>query len=228
MVNQLTARALVPLYEIDASDEEKEVQAAAHVVATVADKLHRLTSAYGEWRAFDVPAFFDLYPEQVALLVHLTERVTAVHVTFYADLLLPSFQRTERYWAEEFFPAYQAAYPFTQYTDKRSSYTEHFLEITQPKLIAYWDRLRSVVQQVRNHLSEDIGFLAAAGGSEERAQWRRYWPDRPANGLDRQLLTPLAQIPTLTLSIAFPLPAHRQPGRMRRLRRMWQRKGWQR
>jgi hypothetical protein len=225
---RLEAVPLVPLYQVDSGDEANEVSSATHVLATVTDKLRRLASAYGEWQFFDAPAFFDLYPEQVELLLHLHEGVTMVHVTFYADLLLPSFQRTEQYWAREFFPAYQAAHPFTQRTDLRSAYTAHFFEITQPKMVAYWQRTLSVVEAVRRELSQDIGFLAAAGGSEERDHWRQYWSTRSANGLDDALLTPLAQLPTLTLSTSFPLPAHRQPGRLRRLRRMWSHKDWHR
>jgi len=224
----LEAVPLVPLYQIAAGDEEDEVSSATHVLAAVTDKLRRLASAYGEWQFFDAPAFFDLYPEQVELLLHLHEGVTMVHATFYADLLLPSFQRTEEYWAREFFPAYQSAHPFAQHTGPRSVYTEHFFEITQPKMVAYWQRTLSVVAAVRRELSEDIGFLATAGGSEERDHWRQHWSLRAAKGLDEVLLTPLAALPTLTLSISFPLPAHRQPGRLRRLRRMWSQGDWHR
>jgi hypothetical protein len=224
--SQLLAQPLVPFYQLEGGDLEKESSTAAHTIANVTDKLRRLASAYGEWQHFDAPAFFDLYPMQVSLLLHVVERVSTVHITFYADLLLPSFQRMEQYWSQEFFPAYQAAYPFEHRTDQRSSYTSHFFEITQPKLVAYFERTLAVVRAVRGILSEDIGFLATAGGSEERAQWQRYWPRRAARGLDEILLLPLEQLPTLTLSMTFPLPAHRQPGRLRRLRRMWRGKQW--
>lgn len=219
--SQLLAQPLVPFYQLDGGDLEKESSTAAHTIANVTDKLRRVASAYGEWQRFDAPAFFDLYPAQVTLLLHVAERVSTVHISFYADLLLPSFQRMEQYWADEFFPAYQAAYPFEQHSDQHSSYTQHFFEITQPKMVAYFQRTLDVVRAVRGALSEDIGFLATAGGSEERAQWQRCWPHHPARGLDERLLLPLSQLPTLTLSMSFPLPAHRQPGRLRRLRRMW-------
>lgn len=226
LLPQLSEQPLVPFYAVDAGDFDKEVASAAHTVAVVADKLRRLAAAYGEWHAFDAPAFFDLYPAQVALLLSLSERVSTVHVSFYADLLLPSFQRMEQYWAQEFVPAYQAGFPFTQRADQRSSFTSHFFEIAQPKLIAYWERTLEVVRGVRRELSDDIGFLATAGGSEERAQWQPGWPQRSAPGLAPELLPALDTIPTLTLSISFPLPAHRQPGRLRRLRRQWTRKNW--
>lgn len=228
LVTQLLDQPMVPTYQIDEGDFDREIASAAHTVAMIADKLRRLASAYGEWHHFDAPAFFDLYPAQVKLLLSVSERVSTVHVSFYADLLLPSFQRMEQYWAQEFFPAYQAGFPFTQQTDQRSSFTSHFFEIAQPKLIAYWERTEAVVRAVRQELSDDIGFLATAGGSEERAQWQPLWPRRSALGLTDELLRPLEGIPTLTLSTSFPLPAHRQPGRLRRLRRQWNRKNWRR
>ncbi len=221
---RLLARPLVEAYQVPAGAEEREIRIAGQVIAAAADRLRRLAHAYAEWEVFDPCAYFDLYPEQADLLVHVSERVTTVHVTFYADLLLPSFRRVEQTWAEEFFPAYQAAYPFERRVDRRSAYTAHYYEFDMPKILAYWDRLQRVVKAVRSQLVEDIGFLAAAGGSEERAYWQHHWPPEPAQALDPRLLLPLDQIETLTLTVEFPLPAHRQPGRYRRLRRLWQRR----
>jgi len=217
-------KPLVPVYQVADGTVEREISAAAETIVVVADKLRRLIGAYGEWRSFDAPAYFDIYPEQTALLLHISERVTTVHVTFYADLLLPSFRRAERIWAEEFFPAYQAARPFAR-TGKRSSvYREHFVAMDQPKLLAYWERLWAVVRGARQILSDDIGFLASSGGSDERNRWRSAWPLHPAAGLDERLLPPLENVPTVTLTMTFPLPIHRQSGRIRRLRRMWERR----
>ncbi|MFZ1752573.1 MAG: hypothetical protein WBO46_25755 [Caldilineaceae bacterium] len=215
---------LVPVYQIEEGTVEREISAAAETIGVVADKLRRLVSAYGEWRTFDAPAYFDLYPEQTALLLHISERVSTVHVTFYADLLLPAFRRTERVWAEEFFPAYQAASPFTRPGKRSSVYNEHFAEMDQPKLLAYWERLWAVVNGTRQILSDDIGFLASSGGSDERNRWRASWPAHPAAGLDARLLPALDTVPTVTLTMIFPLPIHRQSGRLRRLRRMWERR----
>lgn len=215
---------IVPAYQVEDGTVEREVGAAAETIGFAADKLRRLIGAYGEWRVFDAPAYFDLYPEQTALLVHISERVSTVHVTFYADLLLPTFRRAERIWAEEFFPAYQAASPFASHR-RKSVYREHFAEIDQPKLLAYWERLWAVIQGARRILSDDIGFLASSGGSDERNRWRTAWQSRTAPGLDERLLPSLDTIPTVTLTMTFPLPIHRQPGRLRRLRRMWERRG---
>lgn len=225
----LEKNPLVPVYQVADGSVEREISAAAETIGVVADKLRRLVGAYGEWHHFDAPAFFDLYPEQTALLLHISERVSTVHVTFYADLLLPTFRRAERIWAEEFFPAYQAARPFTARpfdgSRKRPSvYREHFVEMDQPKLLAYWERLWAVVRGARQILSDDIGFLASSGGSDERNRWQASWPPQPAAGLDSRLLPALETVPTVTLTMIFPLPIHRQSGRMRRLRRMWNRR----
>ena len=216
---------LVPVYQVADGSVEREISAAAETIGVVADKLRRLVGAYGEWRHFDAPAYFDLFPEQTALLLHISERVSTVHVTFYADLLLPTFRRAERIWAKEFFPAYQAARPFTRTGKRPSVYLEHFVEMDQPKLLAYWERLWAVVNGARQILSDDIGFLASSGGSDERNRWRATWPLHPAAGLDSRLLPDLETIPTVTLTMIFPMPIHRQSGRMRRLRRMWERRG---
>ncbi len=215
---------LVPVYQVADGSVEREISAAAETIGVVADKLRRLVGAYGEWHHFDAPAYFDLFPEQTALLLHISERVSTVHVTFYADLLLPTFRRAERIWAEEFFPAYQAARPFTNARKRPSVYREHFIEMDQPKLLAYWERLWAVVRGARQILSDDIGFLASSGGSDERNRWQASWPAHPAAGLDSRLLPSLESVPTVTLTMIFPMPIHRQSGRMRRLRRMWDRR----
>ena len=99
-------RPLSPAYRVQNHSGAKEAHTAVTIVSQVADRLRRMARAYGEWKEFDVPAFFDLRPEHARRLVAVEERVSTVSVTFYADMLLPSFQRVEQYWAQEFFPAY--------------------------------------------------------------------------------------------------------------------------
>lgn len=93
---------LVPMYRIPVGAPEEEATAAAHVLLAIADRLRRLTTAYHEWQQFDASAFFDLSDAQSARLVHISERVTTVHVTFYADQLLPSFAQAASFWQQEF------------------------------------------------------------------------------------------------------------------------------
>ncbi len=223
-----STRPLSPAYRVQNHTGAKEAKTAVSTVAQVADRLRRLATAYGEWNEFDIPAFFDLWPEHAPQLVQVQERVSTVCVTFYADMLLPSFQRIEQYWAQEFFPAYQSAQPFSNGTGGYSSFTAHFLEFEQPKMSAYWGKMLAVVAEARSALWNDIGFLAATAGAEEKANWHWAWRNPPAAGLDKRLLPALRQLPTLTLVVEFPLPAYRQPGRVRRLRRTWQSGHWRR
>lgn len=203
---------LVPMYRITGTDVNSEIDAASRVLSEVLERLRRLHDAYGEWQLFDIPAYFDLTESQAAALIHVSERVSTVHVTFYADLLLPTFQQSLAYWAQTFAPAYQ------QMDQGADAYTRFLTEV-QPAMIEQWQRLLSVITQSRKLLLEDVSFLAANGGQEERGQWRHWWDRPPAPGLDPRLTPELKQLPTLTLSLDFPLPAHRQPHRLRRLRR---------
>ena len=215
-------RLLSPAYHVQNHVGAREVQTAVTTIAQVANKLRRMARAYGEWQEFDIPAFFDLWPEHAPHLVHVEERVSTVNVTFFADQLLPSFQRAEQYWAQEFFAAYQTARPPLNASADSSSFTAHFLEFEQPKMRAYWDKLISIMAETRSTLWNDIDFLAATAGGEEKALWQWAWAGPSPPGLDPRLLPPLQQLPTLTLGVEFPLPASRQPGRVRRLRRTWE------
>ena len=215
-------RALPPAYFVQNHVPDKEAQTAVTTISQVADRLRRMAKAYGEWNEFDIPAFFDLWPEHAPRLVEVEERVSTVNVTFFADLLLPSFHRAEQYWANEFFPAYQTAQPPAMRGEACSSFTVHFFDYEQPKMRAYWDKLLAVIGSARLALWNDIGFLAATAGGEEKTHWQWAWRTQAPRGLDRRLLPPLRQLPTLTLGVEFPLPANRQPGRVRRLRRTWE------
>ena len=221
-----STRSLSPAYTVQNHSGAKESQTAVTTVSQVADRMRRMAKAYGEWKEFDISAFFDLWPEHARRLIALEERVSTVNVTFYADMLLPSFQRVEQYWAQEFFPAYQSAQSFARGTENSSIFTAHFLEFEQPKMCAYLDKLMAIVSDARRELWNDIGFLGATAGGDEKANWQWAWRIPPPPGLDERLLPPLRQLPTLTLGIEFPLPAYRQPDRLRRLRRTWESASW--
>lgn len=203
--------ALVPMYQVQHGDMTAEASAVAHVVVNVADRLRRLGDAYGEWQVFDAPAYFDLSLEQSAQLVKLSERVSTVHIRFCTDLLLPSFQQAATFWQTRFASAYQQ-----MRQDPLVGMTAY--QLAQPAMLAHWQQLGVVIQTARALLAEDIGFLATNAAHEERMRWRQWWSSPAAGGLDPQLAPPLADVPTLTLSFEFPLPSHRQPERLRRLR----------
>ncbi len=205
---------VMPMYRVLNGSIAREAQSAAAMVEQTADRLRRLAGAYGEWRVFDVEAYFDLTTPLAAQLVRIVERVSTVHVTFYADLLLPSYQRAAAFWAGQFSASYAAvhspagALPFDD---------DFFLD-TQPAMCAHWQQLTAVVEEARGYLIHDPGYLATNAAAEERARWRSRWTADAAAGLHPALLPSLDQVPTLTLSFDFPLPTNRQPGRLRRLR----------
>ena len=221
-----STRTLAPAYLVRNHTGAKESRTAVTTVSQVADRMRRMAKAYGEWKEFDISAFFDLWPEHARRLVALEERISTVNVTFYADMLLPSFQRVEQYWAQEFFPAYQSAQSFARGTENCSSFTAHFLEFEQPKMCAYLENLINIVSDARRELWNDIGFLGSTAGGDEKAHWQWAWREPPPPGLDERLLPLLRQLPTLTLGVEFPLPAYRQPDRVRRLRRTWESASW--
>jgi hypothetical protein len=196
---------------------ESEAQSAAHMLMAVADRLRRLRAAYGAWRHFDTCAYFDLTEPQSDRLVQISERVTMVHVVFYADALLPSFQIAETFWQEDFRPRYLDLRTHLRQGNQPTAPVLAFADDSQPQMLAYWQRLLAVIRATRALLDNEIGFWASNGSSDERARWRWAWASDPAPGIDAGLLPPLAQTPTLTLAIDFPLPTYRQPGRRRRL-----------
>jgi hypothetical protein len=202
---------------------DEEAQAAAHMLLAVADRLRRLNGAYGEWRRFDASAYFDLPDLLAERLVRVVERVSTVHAIFFADLLLPAFQTAEAFWLERY---------RTQYRVLRAQLHNGslnggaplgplmaFADHCQPQMVEHWVRLVQVVTRTRALLSDELGYWAASGGDDERARWQHIWQRPPAPGMAAVLLPDVAALPTLTLAVDFPLPAYRQPGRLRRLRR---------
>lgn len=212
--------ALATMYRItnDLPTPEAEAEAAKRVLSEVTERMRRLDGAYGEWQLFDAPAYFDLTVDQAAQLVRVVERVSMVHVVFFADLLLPSFQSAASYWRQMYAPAYQAL------RNQPEQGAQRFIQEIQPAMIAQWQRLLAVVEHARSLLNQDVGFWATNNAEEERTRWLRWWRQEPAPGLIPTLKPDLQQTPTLTLAFDFPLPARRQPGRLRRLRRNQQRR----
>ncbi|MCB0065464.1 MAG: hypothetical protein KDE19_25235 [Caldilineaceae bacterium] len=208
---------LPPMYRIRAADQADEAEAVSRVIGEVSERLRRLVDAYGEWHEFDAPAYFDLPAEFSGNIVRVVERVSTVHIVFFADLLLPSFQRAVHFWATAMVPAYQ------QREESAQTY-RHFFEEVQPAMLGQWNDLIAVLARARSHLLGDIGFLTTNGAEDERMRRQALWQRPPVSELDRDLTPDLSTIPTLTLAIDFPLPAQKQPGRIRRLRRSRERR----
>jgi hypothetical protein len=196
---------------------QQEAQSAANTFMAIAERLRRLRSAYGAWRHFDASAYFDLTNPQTERLVQISERVTMVHVLFFADALLPSFQAAEAFWQEDFRPHYLELRSHLRNGDRPLEPVMAFADRSQPQMIDHWRRLVATLRATRALLDNEIGFWAANGSSDERARWRWAWTTDSAPGIASELLPSLAQTPTLTLAVDFPLPTYRQPGRRRRL-----------
>lgn len=140
-----------------------------------------------------------------------------VHVVFYADALLPSFQRAEAFWQENFRPQYLELRNHLRNGNRPLEPVMAFADRSQPQMLEHWQRLLATIRATRTLLDNELGFWAANGSNDERARWRWAWAVDPAPGIDAQLLPNLTQTPTLTLATDFPLPIYRQPGRRRRL-----------
>jgi hypothetical protein len=220
---------LVPMYQIapsmavgrsEATEKQliqQEARSAANTLMAIAERLRRLRSAYGAWRHFDACAYFDLTIPQAERLVQIDERVTMVHVLFFADALLPSFQKAEAFWQENFRPHYLDLRAHLRNGNHPLEPVMLFAEHSQPQMMEHWQRVVAIIRATRALLDDEIGFWAANGSSDERARWRWAWSAEPAPGICDELLPALAQTPTLTLAVDFPLPTYRQPGRRRRL-----------
>jgi hypothetical protein len=208
---QADADRLVPVYQIELGTVAEEATAAAHVIAHISERLRRLAAAYGEWEKFDAPAYFDLTYAQSTALLKISERVSTVHVRFYVDPLLPSFLQAAQFWQTEFAPAFAQL-------DQQPILVHELFHCLQPQMVNYWQQLEAVLQHTRALLQDDIGFLATNGAEEERNRWQKWWQQPPPPRLDKALHPSLVQIPTLTLTTDFALPAYRQPDRLRRLR----------
>jgi hypothetical protein len=208
---------LPPMYRIRNGELVSEAEAASRLVGEVAERMRRLMAAYGEWHDFDAAAYFDLPREFATDIVHVVERVSTVHICVFTDLLLPSFQRAVTFWATELVPAY------IERAGSTAAY-RHFFEAVQPVMITEWQQLLAVLTTTRALLVEDVGFLTTTGATDERMQWQPFWRMAPVAELDQALAPALPTIPTLTLALDFPLPAQRQPGRLRRLRRSRERR----
>jgi hypothetical protein len=208
--------ALPPMYRVRRENLAAEVEDAGRLVGEVAERMRRLTAAYGEWHSFDAPAYFDLPTAVATAVVRVVERVSTVHVLFFADLLLPSFRQAANFWATTLLPAYEERQTATAY--------QHFFHKVQPAMIAHWQQLLTVLSDTRHLLVEDIGFLTTSGATDERMRWQPLWRVEAVAELDPALTPELPAIPTLTLALDFPLPAQRQPGRIRRLRRSRERR----
>lgn len=180
-----------------------EVAGTVRAIEDIGERLRRLGSAYGEWQHFEPEPYFDLRPHQAAVLLHIAERVSTVHAVCFVDTLLPSFQAALRFFLDAYVPARRAGDDV----------------LVSAVMVDKWQQLTGVLRSVRDALTGDAAFLGMNASGEERSRWAAYWQGPLPSGSPATLTPALAETPTLTLAVTFPLPAYRQPGRLRRLRR---------
>ncbi len=228
---RIHTRPLAPVYRVKSRwSEERRVRALAQAIGVINDRLSRLPRVWHEWEEFDPGAFFDLYPEQVDVLVDIQASRRRVRVTFYADLLVPSFQEAETFWVNEVIPALHVAQPSllaarpTGEDPASEVWAQLVARELGPEMEQRLYRAAQEIQAVRNLLYErgDVTFLATMVdvGDRERLP-------RPVRGGQALLAERLRLIPTLTLQLTFPTNLREQQARGQALRR-WLRRSWHR
>lgn len=194
----LARTPFVPAYRVPVRGASKSrIPRLADAVALLAERLDRLTEAYGHWSRFDAAAYFDLQPRQAHTLVRIERLGATLDVTLYADLLAPAFRGAERYWAEQFCPAYHAAG-----SDQNDAFSLHFQRHIVPAM-------RRRLQQAQEEIAAagellyrrgDVTFLSVAAAPDERSRHLH----RLSPG-DEDLTLLYLNLPTLTLSRSLDL-----------------------
>ncbi|MCB0045719.1 MAG: hypothetical protein KDD92_09830 [Caldilineaceae bacterium] len=210
--------ALTPMYRVRGETPEAEAAAAAGAMGELIERIRRLSQAYGEWRRFDAGAYFDLTAEQTANLLYLRERVNTVHLRFAADLLLPSLRTALDFWAAEYAPARMALAAAIHAGAPDRLPAQHRRDAIASHMGVLWQRTEAAVILTRELLADDIGYMSMRGAEDERARWRAYNAEEVSAPAE-EFSPGSAAVPSLTLIFDFPLPAARQSGRLRRLRR---------
>ena len=166
---RLDAQLLTPMYRLAATTPAAEATAAARVVGEVAARLQRLRLAYGAWEQFEPEPYFDLMPTHAAQLVHVVERVSTVHVTFFVDAMLPSFQ----------------AVVTCLVTPPPAWYLGRILAAASTcRTMASFVHC---VDQARLLLADNITYFATNGAAEERQRWEPWRQLPPQTGLAARL-----------------------------------------
>jgi hypothetical protein len=194
------AQPLVPAYRIPARRRQGErISRLADAVALLAERLDRLPLAYQHWQVFDAGAFFDLRPAQLGAMLRIERLGATLDVTLHADLLSPAFRSAERFWAQQFCPAYYAA---GHVHDSSDAFGHHFGKVVVPAMQRRLEMARSEIAAAGNLLYERaaIVFLVAAAAPDERERHVRQLSPG-----DEDLAGLFHKLPCLTLSRSFDL-----------------------
>lgn len=189
---------LVPAYRVPVYGRRAQrYNRLADAVALLAERLHRLPTAYRHWQHFDPGAYFDLRPVQVLAMVRSECLGATLDVTVYADLLSPAFRLAEQFWAERFCPAYHAGHG-----QRDSAFAEHLTRQVLPAMERRLEQAREEIAAAGELLFErgDVPFLLAAAAPEER---ERQLPRLASD--EEDLVRLFRRVPSLTLSRSFDL-----------------------
>ena len=230
---QLLQRPLAPAYRVRARGaEEERARFLARSITVLVDRLARLPRVWQEWETFDAAAYFDLYPEQVDVLLTIRETKRLVRVTAFADVLSPSFQEAETYWIEHVVPALHVAQPALFATAGKEpldgvgeTWAELLASEIGPEMERRLYKAAREIERARSLLYDWglVDFLITSAAWEER-----YRVAASRNGhVDARLWERLRLVPTLTLEIAFSLVPESARLRRRALMR-WHRRPWSR
>ncbi len=184
----------MPAYRApERGDHHTVARRIADGVSILAERLQRLPRAYPNWHPFDPAAYFDLFPEQVAALVRIERLGATLDVTIYADLLSPAFRRAERFWAQEFCPAYFAS-------GQNDAFDHHFQQRTLPAMQRRLQEAREEIALAADILFQrgDVAFLSVSAALDERISHLHRLPQQ-----DPALLDIYHNLPTLTLSRSY-------------------------
>lgn len=203
------AADLVCAYRVPGrSDVAAEAKALAAAVATLADRVVRLESAYSYWEAFEAGPYFDLHATQAAMVCQVEEAGGLVRVRIYADLLAPSFRAAERFCVERFLPAVRASH--AQTLPQRIVHERELVRGAWRPLQIWLSQAEQVIDKAVTSLLQagDVSFLVTWGAAGERQR---------ADVGD-------SATPTLTLDFTFSRPLSLHPRRQYILRRRMQRR----
>ncbi len=197
------AQPLVPAYRVPSRRRLGErIVRLADAVGVLAERLDRLPDAYRHWQEFDAGAFFDLRPSQLGAMLRIERLGATLDVTLHADLLSPAFRSAERFWAQQFCPAYFAAGHSSEDTD---AFGHHFGKVVVPAMRRRLEVARLEIAAAGNLLYQraSMVFLVAAAAPDERERHVQQLPPG-----DEDLAGLFDRLPCLTLSRSIDLLPH--------------------
>jgi len=217
---------LAPIYRLGPADTPEQRQRKLHqLMAFLHQRFTRLRQAWPAWETFDVGAYFDLYPDQAAVLCEIRVRNDRLQAVFFVDLLVPSFRRALHYWQTEVIPAYRQVQLSLAGRRARPTTLQYLLGTAfssdiMPEFDALYQEARVALRQSILPLarSGDVHFLAHSAACLERLRVAKAYREPEI----REVIARLDRVPTLTVEHTVAMvPNGRQRRRERLARRRY-------